>query len=188
MKFLDKFDLKKNIRFDSFKETLRICHERNAKIFVETGTSRGKTKFFFIKKFNWKDGMSTPIFAEYAFNVNGELHTCDISLKNINNAKKFTQKFSKNIYFHNKDSLIFLKDFNKTIDLLYLDSLDGHDVIASSEHQLNEIKIGINKLHDNSLVLLDDKGSKTRLSINFLKDSNYEIIYETNYQILFSKK
>ena len=132
--------------------------------------------------------MSTPIFAEYAFNVNGELHTCDISLQNINNAKKFTKNFSKNVFFHNKDSLIFLKNFYKPIDLLYLDSLDGHDVTASSNHQLNEIKIGINKLHDRSLVLLDDKGTKTKLSVNFLQDSNYKIIYETNYQILFSKK
>ena len=52
---------------------------------------------------------------------------------------------------------------------------------------INEIKIGLNKLHNKSLVLLDDKGSKTKLSINFLKDSNYKIIYETDYQVLFSK-
>ena len=143
MNFLDKFNFKKNIRFSSFKETFKICIERNAKIIVETGTSRGKKKFFFLNRYNWKDGMSTPMFAEYVFYNNGELHTCDISIKNINNAKKFTKKFSKNITFYNSDSLIFLEKFYKKIDLLYLDSLDGHDVIASSNHQLNEIKIAI---------------------------------------------
>tara|TARA_B100001175_G_scaffold309539_1_gene311375 strand:+ start:3820 stop:4383 length:564 start_codon:yes stop_codon:yes gene_type:complete len=187
MKFLNKFNNKKNIRFSSFKKTFEVCLERNLKVIVETGTSRGKTKFFIINHYNWKDGMSTPMFAEYAYNYNGELHSCDISLINIRNAKKFTNQFSQNITFYNLDSLFFLKNFNKKIDLLYLDSLDGHDIVASSQHQLNEIKIGLNKLHNKSLVLLDDKGSKTKLSINFLKDSNYKIIYETDYQVLFSK-
>ena len=44
---------------------------RNLKIFVETGTSRGKKKLFFFKKFNWKDGMSTLMFSEYAKINNG---------------------------------------------------------------------------------------------------------------------
>ena len=60
-----------------------------------------------------------------------------------------------------KDSLVFLQEFKDPIDLLYLDSLDGHDPIAASNHQLEEAKASINKLHRNSLILLDDKGSKT---------------------------
>ena len=47
MKFLEKYNNKKNIRFFSFKETLKICLNRNFKNIVETGTSRGKIKFFF---------------------------------------------------------------------------------------------------------------------------------------------
>ena len=146
-----------------------------------------KQSFFFIKKYNWKDGMSTPMFAEYAKFIKGKLHTCDISSENINNAKKFTKNFSFFIKFYIQDSLVFLKNFNDKIDLLYLDSLDGHDPIAASEHQLEEIKIAIKKLHDKSLILLDDKGSKTNLSINFLLKNNFKIIFETNYQVLLSK-
>ena len=89
MKFLNKYNNPKNIRFKSFEKTFKICLERNHKTIVETGTARGKTKFFFIKRYNWKDGMSTPMFAEYAKFVNGTLHTCDISEENINNASKF---------------------------------------------------------------------------------------------------
>ena len=37
----------------------------------------------------------TAIFAEYAYNINGILHTCDISQNNIKNAKAFTKKFNK---------------------------------------------------------------------------------------------
>ena len=61
------------------------------------------------------------------------------------------------------------------------------DPIAASDHQLKEIKIGINKLHQNSLILLDDKGSKTNSSINFLLENGYEIIFETDFQVLLSK-
>ena len=49
MIFLDKYNNPKNIRFKSFKKTLNICHQRNLKIIVETGTARGKTKFFYKK-------------------------------------------------------------------------------------------------------------------------------------------
>ena len=187
MKFLDKYNNVKNIRFKSFKKTLMISLNRNLKTIVETGTARGKTKFFFIKRYNWKDGMSTPMFAEYAKFAEGKLHTCDISSENIKNAKKFTSDFSNYIEFYTKDSLVFLKEFNYTIDLLYLDSLDGHDPIAASNHQLKEAQIAMEKIHDKSLILLDDKGSKTNLSINFLKKNNFKIIYETNHQVLLSQ-
>ena len=83
--------------------------------------------------------------------------------------------------------MIFLKEFRNPIDLLYLDSLDGHDSILASQHQLNEAKISLDKLHEKSLILLDDKGSKTNLSINFLIENNYKIIFETEYQVLLSK-
>ena len=99
MKFLNKYNNKNNIRFKSFEKTLNLSYERGLKTIVETGTARGKTKFFFIKKYNWKDGMSTPMFGEYAKFVSGKLHTCDISVENINNAKKFTIDFSNNIEF-----------------------------------------------------------------------------------------
>ncbi len=187
MIFLNKYNNKKNIRFDSFKKTLDICKSRDSKIIVETGTSRGKKKFLFFKIFNWKDGMSTPMFAEYAHFVNGELHSCDIDLDNINFSKKFTKNFHKNVFYYNSDSIIFLKNFHKEIDLLYLDSLDGHNKEEASIHQLNEIKNSINKLHNNSLILLDDKGSKTNLSIDFIKKSGFKVLYETSYQVLFSK-
>ena len=49
MNFIDKYNHKKNIRFEFFKKTLEIAKNRDLKIIVETGTSRGKNKFFFLK-------------------------------------------------------------------------------------------------------------------------------------------
>ena len=47
MNFLKKFNNIKNIRYSSFEYTFQLSEKRNLKNIVETGTSRGKVKFFF---------------------------------------------------------------------------------------------------------------------------------------------
>lgn len=185
MEFLSKYNHPKNIRFTSFKFALIEANKRNHKILVETGVARGKEKFLFFTKTNWKDGMSTLIFSDYAKHVNGKLHSCDIEKKNVDNARKFTKRNSDFINFVVDDSLNFLKNFQTKIDFLYLDSLDGQFENASS-HQLQEIKNSIDKLQKDSLVLLDDKGVKTKLSINFMLENSFEIINETENQVLLT--
>ena len=187
MHFLQKYNNIKNIRFKSFQFALNEAAKRKHKILVETGVARGKIKFFIFSKINWKDGMSTMIFSDYAKYNNGALYSCDISQKNINNAKKFTKQNNDYITFFTDDSLTFLKNFKKNIDFLYLDSLDGQFKEASS-HQLNEIKNSIDKLKEGSLVLLDDKGIKTNLSIDYMLKNNFKIINETKQQVLLSYK
>ena len=125
------------------------------------------------------------IFSDYAKYNSGTLTTCDIEKRNIDNAKKFVKKNINFINFVTDDSINFLKNFEKPIDFLYLDSLDGQFSEASS-HQLNEIKIAMDKLNKNCLVLLDDKGTKTNLSINFMLKNNFRIINETKEQVLLS--
>ena len=97
MKFLEKYN-HKNIRYPFFKKALEIALERKLKIFVETELLEVKKNFFF-KKMNWKDGMSTLMFADFAHNINGELHSCDISQSNIDNATSFTKDFKKIPFF-----------------------------------------------------------------------------------------
>tara|TARA_A100001035_G_scaffold131333_1_gene103202 strand:- start:602 stop:1162 length:561 start_codon:yes stop_codon:yes gene_type:complete len=185
MEFLKKYNNPKNFRFSSFEFALIEAQKRNHKTLVETGVARGKKKFFFFSKINWKDGMSTLILSDYARHVNGNLTSCDINKKNIENAKKFTKPNKEFINFVTEDSLNFLTNFNKRIDFLYLDSLDGQ-FEGASKHQLEEIKIAKNYLHDQSLVLLDDKGDKTKLSINYMLDNNFKILNETREQVLLS--
>ena len=187
MNFLESYNNKKNIRFPFFKKVLEISLNRGHKIIVETGTARGKKKFFFFKKLNWKDGMSTLMFSEFASFINGELHSCDLSTENIDNAKDFTKDFSSNVKFYVQDSVLFLKNFNKKIDLLYLDSFDGHDPQLASEHQLKEAKMCINKLNNNSIVLLDDKGAKTLYSTDFFINNGFKVLCESSNQMLLSK-
>ena len=75
-------------QWGAFEFALKEADKRSHKIIVETGVARGKTKFFFFTRHNWKDGMSTLIFSNYADYVGGHLYSCDIDQKNINNAKK----------------------------------------------------------------------------------------------------
>jgi len=185
MKFLEKYNNPKNIRYESFKFALLEANKRELKTIVETGCARGKIKFIFFSKINWKDGMSTMIFSDYARYVNGTLTTCDIEKKNIENSKKFVKNNKEFVNFIVDDSLNFLNSIQKEIDFLYLDSLDGQHEGASN-HQLEEIKIAKEKLNQNSLVLLDDKGSKTNLSIDFMLNNNFKIINETKEQVLLS--
>ena len=187
MDFIQKYNNNKNIRFKSFEFALYEAQKRNHKLLVETGVARGKVKFIFFSKKNWKDGMSTMIFSDYAKYVNGQLYSCDIDSKNIKNAKKFIKDNQKFIKFVQDDSLNFLSNFNKKIDFLYLDSLDGQFENAS-KHQLNEIELAINNLSSGSLVLLDDKGAKTNLSLEYMLKNNFKIINETREQILLSYK
>ena len=185
MKFLQNYNNPKNIRFRSFEFALNEAKKRNHKTVVETGVARGKVKFLFFSKINWLDGMSTVIFSDYVRYMGGELFSCDISAKNIKNAKKFSKSNKDFITFVTDDSLNFLSEFNKSIDFLYLDSLDGQ-FEGASRHQLEEIKIAKKKLKENSLVLLDDKGDKTNLSIDYMLKNNFKIINETKQQVLLS--
>jgi len=185
MNFLQDFNHPKNIRFQSFKIALEIADKRGLKTIVETGVSRGKVKFFFIKKFNWKDGMSTLLFSEYAKYKNGHVHACDIEKKNINNAKYFCKKNKEFCTFYIDDSLNFLREFNQKIDFLYLDSLDGQ-FEGASKHQLEEFKLAEKKLSKNSLILLDDKGSKTNLSVDYMRQNGLKILNETDQQLLLA--
>ena len=186
LSFLNKYNNSKNIRFSSFHKALSIADSRNLKTFVETGTARGVKKFFFFNNFNWKDGMSTIIFADFVKYKKGKLYSCDLSKKNLKSSIKFTKDFSNYIYFVVSDSVIFLKNPEFKIDFLYLDSLDGHDKNSASLHQLNEIKSAITNLHKNSLVLLDDKKNKGTLSINYMLENSFKILNETEEQVLLS--
>ena len=186
MEFLHKYNHKKNTRFNLFKETLNLSYSRNHKTIIETGTSRGKVKFLFFSKYNWKDGMSTPMLAEFADYIDGKFFTVDISKRNLENSKKFTMKFSQNANYICEDSLSFLDKFEHKIDLLYLDSYDGHEVENASIHQLNEVKKSIKKLSQKSLILLDDIKTKGKYSIDYLHEEKFKTIKKTENQILLS--
>lgn len=137
--------------------------------FVETGTTRNCSTN---PRDVMGDGSMTRLFGEYVQNNGGHIWTCDIEPSHIENCKIATAEYKDSITYVVDDSLNFLKNFQEEIDFLYLDSLDGIHSEAH-EHQLKEIQLVIERLSGNSIVLLDDLGHKTNLSIPFLKERGW---------------
>ena len=101
----------------------------------------------------------------------------------------------KNVVLNVSDSVSYLDTFQENIDFLYLDSYDysSKDISiqkASQEHHLKEIKAVEDKLHDNSIVLIDDcrlpGGGKGKLAIEYLTKSGWKIDMN-KYQLLLIK-
>ncbi|MCX2720469.1 class I SAM-dependent methyltransferase [Lentiprolixibacter aurantiacus] len=174
-------------RRDSFRLVMALMDRIKARVIVETGTSREGLKG---AKSN---GAATIVFGTWAKANNAHVHSVDISPKSIANAEKevIRQDLADYVSLHTSDSIAFLKTFNESVDLLYLDSYDYSDdpevQLKSQEHHLGEFKAIEAKLHDNTLVLIDDcdlpNGGKGKLVIAYMKERGWKIIYE-GYQVL----
>ena len=179
------------IRYFSCKIALNLLHQRGGMNIIETGTTRQAEDF-------GGAGMATIFFGDYAKEYNKKLWTVDILPEAIELSKELTKEFASNITYVEGDSIVFLNTFPEKIDLLYLDSVDcpvddnpeDPVLINSQEHQLNELKNAWDKLHDNSIVLLDDNkhnnGGKCKLSKQFLVRERWTCILD-DYQSLWVK-
>lgn len=124
---------------------LRQLNEKPALI-VETGTSAWGTD-------------SSRLFASYVASFGGQFHSVDIRPE----ASQRMASLAKDAHFHVGDSVEFLQNFNlpkpfKSIDLLYLDSMDLSVRLpdSSMEHGLNEFRASLPFLRKNSIVVIDD--------------------------------
>lgn len=168
-------------RYESMKKALDLLSQHKGNIIVETGTIRLPD--------DWGAGMSTLIFGDYAQRNHNRLITVDNNYHAIEVCKKVTSEFADSITYVVNDSLEFLKGFNQTIDLLYLDSMDCPEydspdslqLIASQSHQLRELTLAIPKLSENPIILLDDNdfenGGKTKLSKEHLLDNGFKEVH-----------
>ena len=175
-------------RRDTFRKTLEILSEKQAKTMVETGSARLGFKG---AKSN---GASTVVFATWAKANHAILHTVDISEDSINAAKSEVENQGAGDYvqWHLQDSLKFLADFQEPVDFLYLDSYDYSKTdtsiqLKSQFHHLAEFKAIESRLHKNSFVLIDDcalpNGGKGKLAIEYMKERGWKILVD-DYQVL----
>jgi predicted O-methyltransferase YrrM len=176
----------------TFAKTLKLLKERNTKIIVETGTSRKGLKG------TKGDGAATIVFGKWAQQNGAKLHSVDISEDSVNESKAEVDRQGLNdvVTLHLKDSIEFLKNFKDPIDFLYLDSYDysrtDKDIqIKSQEHHLKEFMAIEDKLHQNTIVLIDDcklpGGGKGKTVVEYMINKNWEILINA-YQILLVKK
>ncbi len=184
-----KYDFRK--RRNTYKRVLSLLEVTNSKILIETGTSREGLKG---AKSN---GAATIVYGKWAKINNAHLHSVDISEKSIRVAKQEVEKqnLSSNVTLHLNDSVEFLNKFEQKVDFLYLDSYDYTNdkaqQLLSQKHHLDEFKAIEDKLHKNTIVLIDDcdleGGGKGKLVIEYMKEKDWLIEMEA-YQVLLLHK
>lgn len=176
----------------TFAKTLKLLSERNVKTIIETGTSREGLK-------NTKgDGGATIVFGKWAQQNNAKMHSVDISEASVKGSQSEVdnQNLNDTVTVYLNDSLEFLRTFKEPVDFLYLDSYDYSKTDLdiqkkSQEHHLKEFKIIEDKLHKNSIVLIDDcglpGGGKGKTVIAYMLKKNWQILIDA-YQVLLIKK
>ena len=178
-------------RRNSFRLSMGLMEERQARVLVETGVARKglrNTKY---------DGASTIVFGLWSKQNGALLRSVDIDPAAIEEARKEVVKNDLLDYveLNVSDSVAYLEGFNQKVDFLYLDSYDypKHDKaeqIASQKHHLKEIQAIEDQLHNESVILIDDcdkpGGGKGKLVISYLKEKGWKVIYK-GYQVILSK-
>lgn len=177
-------------RSRTFDVALRELHKRfgdTPVTMVETGTIR--------QRYDSGDGWSTAVWKAYAEQCGGHVWTCDISDKHMEVCREVTAN-SEHVTYVVDDSEKFLRNFDKEIHFLYLDSYDtGGDeenTFNACFHQLKEAGMSIRKLHPSAIVMMDDvppdfmKG-KGELSIPFFLGNGFKIVNYQEPQIILSR-
>ncbi len=135
----------RNITFDIVLRELRAVPDPTI---IETGTIRGEE--------DWAGaGFATYLFAAYLeWRGAGYLHSVDLGETNCRFAAKWTG-FTDRAIIHHARGADFLRDWNRPIDLLYLDSCDTYDP-NHAEVCLEELQAAWPKLKPSALILIDD--------------------------------
>ena len=146
---------KRDYPYNFIKKTIEIFNERNGRIIVEIGSSRMNLNHP-LDEYHHDcccDGHSS---AHWAL-TKKEFYSVDIDPNSINTTKNIVwEKFKcKNAQIIQQDGLEFLKNFNKIIDLLFLDAWDVEGTDYAEKH-LEAYLIAKKNLNDSSLILIDD--------------------------------
>jgi hypothetical protein len=176
-----------NQRYETFKYVLELLEQRSGKILVETGTARYGDRHFD------SDGGSTIIFAQWSRDHSADFFSIDLNDMHLDTAKKavirYVPDYQDHIHYVYSDSIVFLREFNQPIDLLYLDSYDYEldNPAQSQEHHLKEIQASYPFLTKKSIVMIDDcalaGGGKGKLVIEFLVKHGWKIV-KAQYQTI----
>lgn len=174
-----------NSRYFTFQVALNLLTQRkqNSYLIVETGCQRQKDDL--------GAGMSTSIFAEWGSMHNGYVISVDNYLPHLEICLSCVEEWKDNVSMVLSDSVEFLGNCDKSIDLLYLDSLDypiseNADnlgmIQAAQSHCLNEFMAIENKLQENTIVLIDDnqlpRGGKPKLLKQYLAQRGWVLLLD----------
>jgi len=175
----------------TFRKVLQLLDRTNAKLIVETGTSR----YGLLGAKG--DGAATIVFGKWAKENGAIMHSVDISEDSVKGSQTEVnaQDLGEHVQVHLSDSVQFLMNFEQQVDFLYLDSYDYSKDLEvqklSQEHHLKEFKAIEDRLHENTIVLIDDcklpNGGKGKTVIEYMLKKDWKILIDA-YQVLLVRK
>lgn len=184
-----RYDFRK--RRDTFLKVLDLLDQFNAKVIIETGTSREGLKG---AKYQ---GAASIVFGKWAKLNDAKMHSVDISEESVrvSQLEVDAQGLNQYVKLHLSDSVAFLANFKERVDFLYLDSYDYSEDVEvqrlSQEHHLKEFKAIEDQAHKDTIVLIDDcdlpGGGKGKTVIAYMQTKGWQIIM-ANYQVLLLHK
>lgn len=203
-------------RFISFTKCLKhLSQIENPKI-LELGTSRSFVDGKFEgcnsdnisywnkddwSKWDWGAGCFTILFGVSL--PNAEITTLDLMQSHIKRCKHMTDSLGiKNVNHLVSNSIDYLNSTTLKYDLIYLDTGDMWPIEPTLKLQLEEAKIIVerNLLNSDGILLIDDvlngtpkelgdknnQYGKSDLSLEYLKNNNFKIIFE-GYQYILER-
>lgn len=179
----------RNISFTRILDILQNTYNRPINI-VETGCIRDITEVS-----RYGDGWSTLNWEYYAKQTNSRVFVVDNNSNHLIKAQQIVPE-SEYVTYTLSDSIRYLENFNKKIDLLFLDSFDycGDDdnIRKCHAHSLKEVFAAWDKLNDNCFVLIDDIfndswDGKGKLSIPYLLSNGFTLVYYEDQQALLKR-
>ena len=160
-----------NPRQNSFLAALRLIVEKKALVLVELGALRYARDFC-------GEGCSTLILANIAQVTGGKLYSVDNSEGVVNQARQTSKLYKDSVEVVLSESVQYLKNFDKgLIDFLYIDTLD-----PDRDLHLNEIEAAYDKLHKNTIVLIDDCNNGLSNNCLFVQ----QFLIERGWTLVFS--
>ena len=180
----------RNISFLKVMEILEREYGNSPITIVETGCIRGTSD---VSKMG--DGWSTLNWEFHAKKTGSSVYVVDINQDHINRSKEIVPE-SEHVKYTLSDSVEYLKNFDKKIDLLFLDSFDycgdEENVRACHNHSLNEVIAAWDKLNDHCFILIDDVfnsewDGKGKLTIPYLLKNGFELEYFMDHQALLKR-
>lgn len=175
-------------RRNTLRASLTLLEERHARTLVETGVARCGLE-------NSKsDGASTIVFGLWASQHGAHLHSVDMDPEAVRRAGEALAEMGiqDSVTLVTSDSVTYLEGFEEPVDFLYLDSYDYHKrdraiQKASQQHHLQEIHSIEDRLHEDSVILIDDcdlpNGGKGKLVIEYLTQRGWKV-YMSKYQVI----
>ncbi len=154
-----------------------LLTKMQGKTIVEVGCMRQPLRHS-LEEFNpvcCNDGHSTVFWARTGLAV----HTVDINPGCCNVTAEACRSYP-NVRISCGDGVKFLRNFNGTIDLLYLDAWEAVETIPYAEKHLEAFQAAREKLAPSAIVLIDDTdvafGGKGRLAIPAIIRDGFELL------------